>query len=346
MNLFAGKTKQERNKIIAAGVLGVLAIFALFLAFGPTLRSGTAVAVSVSTTPKPTASVKAAPPNNFDVPTQEQQSFDYITTPVVYTGGNAYAPDTGRNIFAFYEPPPPCRGCPTPIAPIAVKTPTPAPPPPIILASLNPQSVYAGTGAFRLEVNGDKFEPSMHIYFNQSEIPTNFVSAQRLTADIPANFIAGEGSRQVIVQTPDGKKYSNQFLLSVQAPPKPQFQYVGMISRKRYNNDTAYFQEQGKQTPTGARLNDVVGGRFRLVSISAAEAVFQDVDLGFKHRVLLYRPAPGTASTGSPNDGTYVPPFNPNFPNYQPPQNIPRYVPPNPPRTPEKTPDDADDNDN
>jgi hypothetical protein len=203
-----------------------------------------------------------------------------------------------------------------------------------------PQSVYAGTGAFRLEVNGDKFDPSMHIYFNQSEIPTNFVSAQKLTADIPANFIAGEGPRSIIIQTPDGKKYSNQVLLSVQAPPKPQFQYVGMIARKRYNNDTAYFMEQGKQTPIGARLNDVVGGRFRLVSISASEAIFQDVDLGFKHRVPLYRPAPGTAS----NDGTYVqPPYNPNFPNYQPPGNIPRYPPQNPPRTPEKKPDDVDD---
>jgi hypothetical protein len=216
----------------------------------------------------------------------------------------------------------------------------------VAIRFINPQSVYAGTAAFRLEVEGDKFDPSMHIYFNQSEIPTNFVSAQKLTADIPANFIASEGARQIIVQSPDGKKYSNQFMLTVQAPPKPQFQYVGMIARKRYNNDTAYFLEQGKQTPVGARLNDVVGGRFRLISISAAEAVLEDTSLGFKHRVPLYRPAPGTASTGYPNDGTYVQPaYNPNFPTYQPPGNLPRYQPPNPPRTPEKKNDDADDDD-
>ena len=66
-----------------------------------------------------------------------------------------------------------------------------------------------------------------------------------------------------------------------------------MIARKRGNNDTAYFQETGKPLPFGARLNDVVSGRFRLVSISSGEVVFEDTSLGFRHRLALYRPAPG-----------------------------------------------------
>jgi hypothetical protein len=348
MNLFEGKTKQERNKIIAAIVLGVLALFSLFFAFGPSLQgSSTAVAVNVAPAPNPSASAAKPAVDNFALPTQEQQTFDYQTTPVVYNNGSVSTPDAGRNIFAFYEPPAPCRDCPTPLVVDVPKTPTPAPPPPVIIASVMPQTVYAGTGGFRLEVMGDKFDPSMHIYFNQSEVPTNFVNSQRLTADIPANFIAAEGPKAIIVQNADGKKYSNQFLWTVQAPPKPQFQYVGMIARKRYNNDTAYFQEQGKQTPTGARLNDVVGGRFKLISISADETVFEDVNLGFKHRIPLYRPAPGTASSGYPG-GPYQP-YNPNMPNYIPPQNFPNgvrpYVPPNQQRTPEKKDaDDADDN--
>ena len=96
--------------------------------------------------------------------------------------------------------------------------------------------------------------------------------------------------------------------------------------------------EQGRQTPMSARLSDVVGGRFRLMSISAEETVFEDVSLGFRHRVPLWRPAPGTASTSGPSrpgSETYVP-YNPgsNF-QVQPgqsipgiPDNIPRYVPP------------------
>jgi hypothetical protein len=127
-------------------------------------------------------------------------------------------------------------------------------------------------------------------------------------------MIASAGSAGVIAQTPDGKLYSDQVMLNVQAPPRPTFQYVGMISRARHNNDTGYFMEQGKQTPTGARLNDVVGGRFRLVSISRDESVFEDVNLGFKYRVKLYNPPPGTtAGSGSAPPNSSFPGFPPNI---------------------------------
>jgi hypothetical protein len=130
---------------------------------------------------------------------------------------------------------------------------------------VTPQSTYAGSRGFRLEVNGDRFTPDAKIYFNQTLLPTNFVSAQKLTADVPANFIAGEGPRQIIVQTPDGKSYSNPTMLQVMAPPKPNVYYIGMYSGKYSNNDTAYFIEQSKLNTPGAvpdrkRLNDVVAG--------------------------------------------------------------------------------------
>jgi hypothetical protein len=149
----------------------------------------------------------------------------------------------------------------------------------------------------------------------------------------------------LIVQTPDGRKHSKQLMFQVQEPPKPNFQYIGMIARKRYNNDTAYFQEPGQQTPISARLNDVVGGRFRLLSISSVETVFEDVNLGFKHKVELYRPPPGTVisnpppSTGRgfPRSEPYIP-YNPSMPNVQTmpgvPDNVPRARPPRVPRSP------------
>ena len=196
-----------------------------------------------------------------------------------------------------------------------------------------PQTVFAGTPAFRLEVNGDKFTPDTKIYFNQSQMPTTFVTAQRIVAEVPAAMIASDGPKAIIVQSLDGKAYSNQVILNVQAPPKPQFQYVGMIGRKRYNNDTAYFQETGKPVPTAARLNDIVAGRFRLVSITAAESVLEDVNLGFRYKLqLVQAPAASGGSGGGRNDfpgqDVYVP-FNPqqqNIPGI--PNNIPRYVPP------------------
>ena len=307
MKLFVGKSPTERNKTIAALVLGAMAIFALWLAFGGSIFSRKpTVTVSASPTPKPSASPNA----NLEavkMPNEQEIDSTYSARPIDYTPGNFYAPDAGRNIFAFYEPPPPTPYSPTPFI---TRTPTPLPPaspPPVpyfIVSYVQPQMVYAGSKGFKLEVNGDKFTTDSHIFFNGSELPTTFVSPQKLTADVSSNFIAGEGGRAIIVQTIDGKN-SNVVQLSVQAAPRPTFQYIGMISRRHNNNDTAYFQEQGKPTPFGARLNDIVGGRFRLESISADEAVFEDVNLGFKHRLALYRPDIAQTGGGSGQSNPY-----------------------------------------
>jgi hypothetical protein len=357
-NPFAGKSPTERNKIIAALVLGVLALGALFFAFGGSIFSSSPkVTVSVAPTPKPSPTVPTNP-DDFKIPTESEQNLNYMT--VVDYHGPYPGADPGRNIFAFYEPPKPCGSVTNPCPPPPVKTPpppTPTPTPEIYITGYNPPSVYAGSRGFRLEITGERMLPDAKIYFSQNELPTTYINPQRMVADVPAGFIAGEGPRQIIIQTADGKKYSNAVMLNVQAPPKPAFQYIGMIARKRSNNDTAYFMEQGRQTPLSARLNDVVGGRFRLMSISAEETVFEDVSLGFKHKVPLFRPAPGTVSAqparpGFPSGDTYVP-YNPNT-NFQVqpgqsipgiPDNIPRYVPPNANRQPTDKKDQDDDDD-
>ncbi len=363
MAVFEGKTTTERNKIIAAALLGVLALGALYFAFGRSLFGSTTTAASKSApTPKPNVSPGGSK-DNFKLPTNDEQTFNDVTTLIVYRPGNAYAPDAGRNIFAFYEPPPPTPYVPTPIpTPKPATPPPPTPTPEYLVGYVNPQTVYAGSRGFRLEVNGDRFTPDSHIYFSQTELPTTFVNAQKLVADIQSNLINQEGPRQIIVQSPDGKKYSNQFMLNVQAAPKPPLQYIGMIGRKRYNNDTAYFIETGKTTPFGARLNDVVGGRFRLVNITAAETTFEDVSLGFKHKIALSKQTASSGSSGAPQpinngfppNGGFTPPNNQNLPpDCVPgiPCTIPRYVPPQPQpnqqQPPRPNPDkkDVDDND-
>jgi hypothetical protein len=356
------KNPSERNKLILAILLGVLAIGALFFAYGGSLFSSRTSATTKSTpTPKP--SVSPGSPK-FDLPTKEEEAFGNETTPIIYSPGSNSAPDAGRNIFAFYEPPPPTpwvTPSPTPVKP--PPTPTPTPTPEFIVNFVGPsQSVYAGSKGFKLEINGDRFTPDARIYFNQTQMPTVYLGPQKLTTEIQSNLIAQEGARQIIVQTPDGKKYSNQVMLNVQAPPLPPVAYIGMIGRKRYNNDTAYFLENGKTTPFGARLNDLVGGRFRLINISVAEVTFEDTMLPFKHKVPLTQQSASTGGTTQPPlnngfpQGGVVPNF-PTNPNGLPadcipgiPCNLPRYVPPQPnqakPVT--KTPDpkkDVDDND-
>ena len=372
MKLFEGKSPLERNKIIAAIVLGVMALLALTYTFGGSFFGGRKVAVTVTASPTPTASPRRAA-DAARLPSDAEINFQYTTTAVSYEPGRFYAPDAGRNIFAFYEPPPPTPFVPTP--PPTPKyeppaTPVPTPTPEFLVGFVTPQSIYAGSKTFRMEVNGDRFTPDSLIFLNGSQLPTTFISPQKLVADVPSNFISGAGALQIMVRTPDGGLYSNMVALNVQAPPAPQFQYIGMIARQRSNNDTAYFQEQGKPTPVSARLNDVIGGRFRLISISADKTIFEDKDLGFKHFLALSRPAAGQNSAsgnpgqildlnnprGFPNRGN----MNPNLNNPNPPgvpytipqgeipgipSNIPIYIPP-PPPTPQPNTKDEDDDGN
>src|SRR5690606_25294560 len=121
MRILEGKSPNERNKIIAAAVLGVLALTSLYLAFGDSLfGSSTSVSVTVTPTPTPDGS-PSRELREVRMPSQADQNFDWQTTPVIYQPGLFSAPDPGRNIFAFYEPPPP-----TPYVP---PTPTPYVPP-------------------------------------------------------------------------------------------------------------------------------------------------------------------------------------------------------------------------
>jgi len=313
----------ERNKMIAAIVLGLLALIALYFAFGRGLFTSKAPTAASSPTPKPSVS----PSRNaadLSVPTAAQQNLEDTTTLVSYSPNGSNAPDPGRNIFAFYEPPAPTPYSPTPIPTPTIdrSTPVPTPKPYYEASFINPQMTYAGTNGIRIEVNGVNFDQDAHIYFNQVEMPTSFINATKLIADIPAAQISTEGQRQVIVQSPDGKKYSTQFMIAVQAPPKPAFKYIGMIGRKRFNNDTGYFIDPAKSaaTPFGARLNDVVGGRFRLIKLTPGEAVFEDSTLGFKHRVPIEQ-STGVSTSGPPLPNRLGPQIDPSQ-NYQPQQQL------------------------
>lgn len=315
MKLFEGKSPTERNKIIVALVLGALSVLAIgnliFQPFG-----GSKKTVTVNLSPTPTA----APNRTGDtvvtpLPKQSEINSIYTTIPVAmqYPPGGG---DAGRNIFAFYEPPIPTPFSPTPYVEKKTPTPTPIilPTPNVILSFLNKQNVFEGEPGFRLMVGGDKFTPETYIFFNGSQLPTTFISPQQLSAEIPSNFIANAGQRTIEVKSADGQLFSNPIFFNVQEPPKPQFQYLGAVARKRGNNDTAYVQEQGKTTPSTFRLNDIIAGRFRLISIAPAKLLVQDINLTFLPPYSINLVQGSGQSLGG---GTT--PFNnrsnPNFPN-------------------------------
>jgi hypothetical protein len=104
---------------------------------------------------------------------------------------------------------------------------------------------------------------------------------------VPAAVIANPGQRQVVVRSSDGALSSNQLSLSVAAPPTPNYTYVGFIGKPRHIGDTALLQDKSSKEILSIQRGDVLGGRFRVTSISDRELVVVDTNLKIKHTLQL-----------------------------------------------------------
>jgi hypothetical protein len=97
-------------------------------------------------------------------------------------------------------------------------------------------------------------------------------------------MIANDGARQVVVKAQNGKLYSNNATLVVQAPPAPNFNFIGFLQTQR-RVDTAMLEDKGTHSQVSVQRGDVVGGRFRVSSISGQEVVLVDTSLRIKHSI-------------------------------------------------------------
>ena len=303
MALFEGKTPAERNKLIAAIVLPVLAlVFVYNMLSGP---SRPAPATANANTKRPNAArstgtqQQQAPGPNANAGGAEETGADIIPIrccPEPYIDG-----DAGRNIFAFYVKPTPT---PTPIPTAAPPVPTPTPP--YALAGLMPQSVFARTSGFTIQVSGDKFGPGARVYLGGQELQTQYKSMQQLTAAVPAALIASPGTRPVQVRTPDGKFYSNEATLNVMQPPAPTYTYIGFLKRAKQSANTAVLKD-AKGELYSVRQGDIVEGRFRVTDISEKGVEVVDKDLNIKH-TMPFVDARGAGMTGRAPGSIQPPP--------------------------------------
>lgn len=264
MQLFDPNNPNEKKKMIAAAILGVGAIAVLgYVFFGG----------SGSTKPATNSPIaKASPiPNKFTKEPDIVPDDASVYQPIVYVPGNPAVSEADRNIFSYYEPLPVVK---VPYVP----PPTPTPTPPVNASSLMPSNVYARTADFSLQVMGDKFTPALHISIDGRDLPTRFINAQQLFTTVPAALIANPGPRQVMVRSNDGQIYSNQITLTVTPPPPPNYNYIGIIGKPRFN-DTAVLQDKNSKDLINAQRGDVIGGRFRVSSISEREVVLIDTTL-------------------------------------------------------------------
>ncbi len=281
MQLSETRNPGERNKLILAGALGIVAILFLwwtFFGFGSSSNKATPRA---SGQPTPSAITRAT---TNRVPTQTVVEFkgtdlDQLR-PVNYDYSPVSVPEARRNIFVYYEPPKAAAAVPV------LPTPTPTPVPPVLLAGLSPTNVYARTGDFTLEISGDKFTPQLRVVVDNNELPTRYINPQQLSATVPAAVIANPGARQVMLRSADDKLYSNTSTLSVAAPPTPNYSYIGIIGTPRYV-DTAILLDKASKETLNVQRGDLLGGRFRVTSISEKEVVLVDNNLKIKHALAM-----------------------------------------------------------
>ena len=270
----------EMKKLISAAVLGLAAIIVLWWAFFGFGSSKPTTAVKPQPSPSPRRTGQSPQQSNGPTASQEAQNAAQVEE-VRWDPPSYNAPEAKRNIFAYYEPPP------APVAAPSTPTPTPAPPPPVLLASISPANVYARTADFKLEAAGDKFTPAMRIYVDGRELPTAYKSPQQVSTTIPASFITSPGTRNVVVRTADNKLFSNEATINVAAPPTPNFTYVGIISPQSRVGETALVQDRSNKNILSAYKGDVIGGRFRVTSISEKELVLTDTTLKIKHTLAM-----------------------------------------------------------
>ncbi len=263
------RTPEERKKLIWAIVLGFIAIVFLwwtFFGFGDSSKSTRSAVNSNQARQRSEPNNPASRREDEFKPTPLEQ-----LVPVVMSQTHASVGDARRNIFAFYEKP----EKPTPTPP----TPTPTPSPPVLLAAVSPSNVYARTEDFTLEVTGDKFTPELRITIDGRELPTRIRSTQQMSATVPASIITNPGSRQVVLRSSDGRLYSNPATININQAPAPNFSYIGIIGITKGRIDTAILQDKSSREIVGAQRGDVLGGRFRLTSISDTQVVLVDTNL-------------------------------------------------------------------
>jgi hypothetical protein len=285
----------ERKKLIWAGVLGLIAVMFLWWAFFGFGSSKPSTPPRATATPSSgpgsrTAQATTAPQQNQPAPSSQALDAAQLS-PIVYQPSSYSAPDVKRNIFAYYVPP-------KPTAPAVTEpTQTPTPPAPLLLASLSPANVYARSADFKLDVAGDKFTPATKIYVDGRELQTNYISPQQLSTNVSASIIAAPGSRNVIVRNADSSLYSNQAMLTVAAPPTPNYLYVGIISPHTRVDDMAMVQDRSNKNILNVHRGDVLSGRFRVTSISEKELVMMDTTLKIKHTLPMTE---GDKNPGNP----------------------------------------------
>lgn len=101
-----------------------------------------------------------------------------------------------------------------------------------VLASLSPNGAGAGSGLIVLEVQGQHFAPDVQVLWNGTPLTTQFVSATRATAQLPAALLANGTTVGIAVRNPSPvASLSNLLPFNVLPPPPDHRIYLPAMRR-------------------------------------------------------------------------------------------------------------------
>ena len=85
------------------------------------------------------------------------------------------------------------------------------------ITALSPAAAVAGGAEFTLTVEGENFTPATTVVWETSELATGFVSAERVTAVVPAGLIAADGRASVTVRSESERSSPEVFTIELPA---------------------------------------------------------------------------------------------------------------------------------
>jgi len=167
-----------------------------------------------------------------------------------------------------------------------------------VISQLNPPTVTAGSGPFSLDIRGASFNTGSAVFWNQTSLSTQFISANELTATVPSGLTAPSGTAQVVVLTP-GAGQSAAAALAVTAPTPT---LIGISPQAISPSSaptivltgTGFVANSVAQWNGGARPTIFVGPTSLQMMLSAS-----DTATGTSGQISVFNPGPGGGTSSA-----------------------------------------------
>jgi len=175
-----------------------------------------------------------------------------------------------------------------------------------VLTSISPTSINAGSSPFALNANGSAFTINSKVRWNGADQQTAFVSSTQLTAQIPANLVATQGSAQVTVFTPTpGGGTSAARTFTINPPGANPVPTISTLNPASVGVNTAFTLTVNGTGFVGGSVVRINGNSRPTTVVSATQLTAQiqagDVAAAGNVPVTVFNPTPGGGtSTATP----------------------------------------------